>query len=75
MANHTEGSQRMSAQQRNSKEILDKIDFGVRRGAARALARHKKAGQSISIWKDGKVVLVPPEQIEIPEEFKDILEK
>ncbi len=65
----------MSEALRNSKEILEKIDFGVRRGAARALAKHKKAGQSIAIWKDGKVVLVPPEEIEIPEEFKDIVEK
>lgn len=65
----------MTAQSQYPKSMLDKIDYGVRRGAARALAHHKKAGRSIAIWKDGKVVLVPPEQIEIPEEFKDLVEK
>ena len=42
--------------QRNSKEILDKIDYGVRLGAARAIAEHKKAGRSIVVWKNGKIV-------------------
>ncbi len=65
----------MNAHSPKTKNLFDKIDFGVRRGAARALAKHKKAGKSIAIWKDGKVVLVPPEEIEIPEEFKDIVEK
>ncbi len=57
------------------KEILDKIDYGVRRGAAQALAEHKKAGRSIVIWKDGKVVQIPAEEIVIPKEFKDIINK
>lgn len=56
-------------------DIFEKIDYGVRLGAAKALAEHKKAGRSIAISKNGKVVDVPPEQIEIPEEFKDILDK
>lgn len=29
-----------------------------------ALRDHKLAGNSIAVWRDGKVVLVPPEQIE-----------
>lgn len=29
-----------------------------------ALREHKLAGNSIAVWRDGKVVLVPPEQIE-----------
>ncbi len=58
---------------RNSKEILDKIDYGVRLGAARALAEHKKDGRSIAVWKDGKVIQISPEEIVIPEEFKDLV--
>jgi len=30
-----------------------------------AIARHKALGQSIVIWRDGKVVVIPPEEIEI----------
>jgi hypothetical protein len=29
-----------------------------------ALREHKLAGNPIAVWRDGKVVLVPPEQIE-----------
>jgi len=60
---------------RNSKEILDNIGYGVRRGVAQALANHKKEGHSIAVWQDGKVVLIPPQEIEIPDEFRDIVEK
>ena len=30
-----------------------------------ALARHKALGIPVAIWRDGKVVELPPEQIEI----------
>jgi hypothetical protein len=33
-----------------------------------ALRRHKLLGESIAVWRDGKVVIVPPEEIEIPDE-------
>jgi hypothetical protein len=49
-------------------DLNKKIDIGVRRAAARAQAEHKKAGRSIFIWEDGKVVEVPPEKINLPEE-------
>ena len=55
-------------------DLFDRIDYGVRLGAARAIARHKKAGRSISVWKDGKVVRIPPEEIELPEEFQYLLD-
>lgn len=64
----------MTIQTAHEKDLFEKIDFGVRLGAARAKAQHKKAGRSIAVWKDGKIVRVPPEQIEIPEEFKDLLD-
>jgi len=65
----------MQSQPKTSKEILDAIDYGVRLGAARALAQHKKDGRSIVVSKDGKVVHIPPEEILIPEEFKDLVDK
>lgn len=33
-----------------------------------ALRRHKLLGESIVVWRDGQVVVVPPEEIEIPED-------
>lgn len=27
---------------------------------------HKRIGNPIAVWRDGKVVIVPPEEIEIP---------
>jgi hypothetical protein len=35
-----------------------------RQGARAALLRHKALGESIVIWRDGRVVEVPPDQID-----------
>lgn len=35
------------------------------RAGREALARHKALGQSVAVWRDGRVVVVPPEEIEI----------
>ena len=47
--------------------LAARIDLGVRRGVAQALADAKRDGHSISISRDGKIVRIPPEQIEIPD--------
>lgn len=31
-----------------------------------ALIKHKALGVPIAVWRDGKVVLVPPDEIEVP---------
>ena len=49
------------AAQFNGDEVIEAMDLAVRE----AIARHKALGQSIVIWRDGKVVIVPPEEIEI----------
>jgi hypothetical protein len=36
--------------------LADKIDAGVKAAIAEAIERHRKLGQSIAIWRDGKVV-------------------
>ena len=38
------------------------------------LSTHKRLGNSIAIWKDGKVVIVPPEEIIIRAEFSEVEE-
>jgi hypothetical protein len=33
-----------------------------------ALRMHKRLGNPIAAWKDGKVVIIPPEEIVIPDD-------
>lgn len=47
-------------------DLSKRIDQGLRKAVRDALIRHKLLGESIAIWKDGKVVVVPAEEIEIP---------
>lgn len=45
----------------------DAVDDAVRRAVRHALLMHKQAGNSIASWKDGKVVIIPAEEIEVEE--------
>jgi len=56
-------SESRSVKKVDEDEVLRKIDIGVRRGVARALEEHRRAGRSIVVWQDGKIVWIPPEQI------------
>jgi hypothetical protein len=47
---------------RDAEEIGRVLQLAVRE----ALIMHKRIGNPIATWKDGKVVIVPPEEIEIP---------
>ena len=42
------------------------IEKVLQRGVNHALLMHKRLGNPIATWKDGKVVIVPPEEIVIP---------
>ena len=44
------------------------MDAAMRRGVREALLRHKRLGESIAVWRDGRVVIVPPDEIAIDEE-------
>ncbi|MBK7256229.1 MAG: hypothetical protein IPI01_00070 [Ignavibacteriae bacterium] len=50
----------MTKQQRKTRELIIE---GVKESVARALERHKKLGESVAVWKDGKVVMLKPSQI------------
>jgi hypothetical protein len=39
------------------------VDRALRKAVREALLRHKLLGQSVVVWRDGKVVRVPPEEI------------
>jgi hypothetical protein len=43
--------------------LSSKIDDGVKAAITQAIEKHRKLGQSISIWRDGKVVTLTAEQI------------
>ena len=45
------------------------IERILRRAVNQALLTHKRLGNSIAVWKDGKVVIVPPEEIVISPEL------
>jgi hypothetical protein len=55
-----------------SKESLKDIPMDVRaemalkEAVADAIAEHKRMGRPIVIWRDGKVVKIPPEEIVVP---------
>ncbi|MGG6265390.1 hypothetical protein ACQ4M3_24585 [Leptolyngbya sp. AN03gr2] len=41
----------------------EKILEGVRAAIAQAIERHRRLGESIAVWKDGKVVILEANQI------------
>ncbi|CAD5989106.1 hypothetical protein PCC9214_05510 (plasmid) [Planktothrix tepida] len=47
-------------------ELHQKIDAGVKVAIAKALDRHRKLGESISIWQDGKVITLTADEIPQP---------
>jgi isoaspartyl peptidase/L-asparaginase-like protein (Ntn-hydrolase superfamily) len=43
------------------------IDTALRNAVQQALLQHKKAGNPVAEWRDGKVVLIKPEDIVVEE--------
>ncbi len=43
----------------NSKSVKQAIKTGIHQ----ALLKHKQANNPVAIWRDGKVVLLPPDEI------------
>jgi hypothetical protein len=43
--------------------IGDGVDRALQRAVRQALTRHKKLGESVAVWRDGRAVIVPPEEI------------
>jgi len=56
----------MSKPQIDLEQILSdktRIETAVRRAVWEAIARHKRAGNPIAVWRDGRVVLIPADEI------------
>ncbi|ELS00292.1 hypothetical protein [Gloeocapsa sp. PCC 73106] len=45
------------------KLLSEKINQGVHKAIAEAIEKHRKLGQSVAIWQDNQVVILPPEKI------------
>ena len=52
-------------------EHAKEIEKILQRAVNHALTKHKRLGNPIAIWKDGKVVIVPAEEIVISPESSD----
>ena len=45
-----------------------RAESALREAVANAITEHKRAGLPITIWHEGKVVQIPPDQIDVHEE-------
>ncbi|MCA1592553.1 MAG: hypothetical protein LC754_07880 [Acidobacteria bacterium] len=61
----------MNVKPRNLKDLLiseeQAVDEAMRKAVEQALLTHKRAGNSIASWKDGKVLMIPAEKIPVDE--------
>jgi len=57
--------------------MVVRAEEALKKAVARAIADHKRTGDPIVVWRDGRVVKIPAEQIEIrePEAEYKVLDK
>jgi hypothetical protein len=46
----------------------DLVERALRKAWAQALRRHKRLGDPIVVWRDGQVVWIPANEIELPDD-------
>jgi len=46
----------------------EKIEGILRRAVRHALMSHKAAGNTIAVWEDGRIVLIPAEEIQVEDD-------
>lgn len=44
-----------------------RAEMALKEAVADAIAEHKRQGYPIAVWRDGKAVLIPPEEIGLSE--------
>jgi hypothetical protein len=52
---------------RTSSLLAYRAEEALRKAVAEAIAQHQRNGVPIAIWRDGKVVRIPADQIEVRE--------
>ncbi|OKH39332.1 hypothetical protein NIES2119_06215 [[Phormidium ambiguum] IAM M-71] len=45
-----------------------KVTQALAKAVREALRKHKQTGNSVAVWRDGKVVWIPPEEINLIEQ-------
>jgi len=45
--------------------MVFRAEEALKKAVAKAIADHKRTGDPIIVWRDGKVIKVPAEQIEV----------
>jgi len=45
--------------------LMVKAEMALKEAVAEAIAEHKRMGHPIVVWRNGKVVTIPPEEIEV----------
>ena len=55
----------LSPEKESLKDIpLDiRAEMALKEAVTDAIAEHKRRGHPVAVWRDGKVVLIPPEEI------------
>jgi phosphotransacetylase len=43
-----------------------KAEMAFKEAVAEAIAEHKRQGNPIAVWRNGKAVWIPPEEIVVP---------
>ena len=43
------------------------IDAAIAKAVREAILEHKRAGNPIAVWQDGRVVWIPPDEIAVDE--------
>jgi hypothetical protein len=57
----------MKKKKRTSFLLAYKAEEALRKAVAEAIAEHRRNGVPIAIWRNGKVVRIPADQIEVRE--------
>ncbi|MBS3921052.1 MAG: hypothetical protein KG012_19430 [Deltaproteobacteria bacterium] len=57
----------MKKEKRTSFLLAYKAEEALRKAVAETIAEHRRNGVPIAIWRNGKVVRIPAEQIEVRE--------
>lgn len=56
---------------KQEKKLSETINEGVQKAVIKAVDRHRKLGESVAIWKDGKTVILSPQEID--ENYQNLL--
>jgi hypothetical protein len=64
MSEKTRTKAELEAESAADEDLQDRIVEAAGRAVEEAIRDHKRAGNPIAEWRDGRVVLVPPEELE-----------